>query len=112
MDEANRQGAVYEIKLSDCQASYISETGRNLNTRLTEHKQATRNGDANNHIAVHPQMTSNNIDSDSAHHTDSVKLVHNLKQAPLNRRQQLRPLTNNLSTTKTKRTNGLLTERF
>ena len=41
----NRQGAVYKIKCSDCQASYFGETGRNLNTRLTEHKRATRNGD-------------------------------------------------------------------
>ena len=40
----NRQGAVYKIKCSDCQASYIGETGRNLNTRLTEHKRAARNG--------------------------------------------------------------------
>ena len=38
-------------------ASYIGETGRNLNTRLTEHKRATRNGDANNNIAVHHQLT-------------------------------------------------------
>ena len=76
-DEANRQRAVYKIKLSDCQAFYITETGRNLNPRLTEHKQATRNGDANNHIAVPHQMTSNNIDCDSAHHTDPGKLVHN-----------------------------------
>ena len=29
---------------------HIGETGRNLNT-MTEHKQATRKGDANNHIA-------------------------------------------------------------
>ena len=43
----NRQGAVCKIKCSNCQASYIGETGRNLNTRLTEHKRATRNGDAN-----------------------------------------------------------------
>ena len=53
----NRQGAVYKIKCSDCQASYIGETGRNLNTRLTEHKRATKNGDVNNHIAVHHQLT-------------------------------------------------------
>ena len=62
----NRQGAVYKIKCSDCQASYIGETGRNLNTRLTEHKRATKNGDANNHIAVHHQLTNHNIDWDSA----------------------------------------------
>ena len=62
----NRQGAVYKIKCSGCQASYIGETGRNLNTRLTEHKRATRNGDANNHIAVHHQLTNHNIDWDSA----------------------------------------------
>ena len=48
----NRQGAVYKIKCSDCQASYIGETGRNLNTRLTEHKQATRNGDANKYTIM------------------------------------------------------------
>ena len=47
------QGAVYKIKYCDCQASYIGETGRNLSTRLTEHKRATRNGDVNNHIAEH-----------------------------------------------------------
>ena len=62
----NRQGAVFKIKCSDCQASYIGETGRNLNTRLSEHKQATKNGDANNHIAVHHQLTNHNIVWDSA----------------------------------------------
>ena len=35
-------------------------------TRLTEHKRATRNGDANNHIAVPHQRTNHNIDWDSA----------------------------------------------
>ena len=53
----DRQGEVYKIKCCDCQASYISETGRNLSTRLTEHKRATRNGDVNNHIAKHHLQT-------------------------------------------------------
>ena len=35
----------------------FGKTGRNLNTRLTEHKRARKNGDANNHIAVHHQLT-------------------------------------------------------
>ena len=38
-DEPNRrQGAVYKVKCCDSQATYIGETGRNLNVRLTEHK--------------------------------------------------------------------------
>ena len=37
-DPNNRQVAVYKIKCSDCQASYIRETGNSLNTRMTKHK--------------------------------------------------------------------------
>jgi len=95
----NRQGAVYKIKCSHCQASYIGETGRNLNTRLTEHKLATRNGDTNNHIAVHHQLTNHNIDCDSAqcltYSTNYFQRLTlkswytNLEQTPLNRYQQL-----------------------
>ena len=95
----NRQGAVYKIKCSDCQASYIGETGRNLNTRLTEHKRATKNGDANNHIAVHHQLTNQIIDWESAqcltYNTNYFQRLTleswytNLEQTPLNRCQQL-----------------------
>ena len=42
--------------------TYIGETGRNLSTRLTEHKQVTRNGDVNNHIAKHHLQTKHQID--------------------------------------------------
>ena len=45
--------------------SYIGETGKNLNRRLTKHKRATRNGDANNpFFAVHYQLTNQKIDWD------------------------------------------------
>jgi len=33
---------------------------------MTEHKRATRNGDTNNHIAVHHLQTNHRIDWDSA----------------------------------------------
>ena len=41
----NRQETVYEINCSDFHASYVGETGRNLTTRLIEHRRATRKGD-------------------------------------------------------------------
>ena len=46
-----RQGEAYKIKWGDCQATYFDGTGENLDTRLTEHKRATRNSDTNKHIA-------------------------------------------------------------
>ena len=78
---------------------YIGETGRNLNTRLTEHNWATRNGDASNHIAVRHQLTKHNIDWDSAlcltYSTNYFQRptleswYTNLEQTALNRCQQL-----------------------
>ena len=49
----DRLGAIYKIKCSDCQATYIGETGKNLTTRLNKHKRATKKGDLNNNIAEH-----------------------------------------------------------
>ena len=94
----NIQGAVYKIKCFDCQASCIGETGKNLDARLTEHKRATRNGDGDDHIAVHHQQT--NIDWDSAqcltYSTNYFQRLSlreswysNFEQTPLNRCQQL-----------------------
>ena len=81
-------------KINDC-----IETGRNLNTRLTEHKRATRNGDLNNNIAEHHLQTNHIIDWDSAecmiYSTDYYQRLTleswftNLEQTPLNRCQQL-----------------------
>ena len=61
-----RQGAVYKINCSDCRASYIGETCRNLNIRITEHKRATKKQDKTNHIAENDRLTKQNIDWDSA----------------------------------------------
>ena len=56
----------YKINCSDCHASYIGETGRNLTTRLTEHKRATRKGDVTNYVAKRHRLTNHTIDWDSA----------------------------------------------
>ena len=120
----NRQGAVYKIKCSNCRAFYIGETGRNLNRRLTEHKRARRNGDANNHIAVHHQLTNRSIDWDSAqcltYSTNYFQRLTleswytNLETDVSTDVNNYRRLTNGLSTTETKPTNGLLpkTDQF
>ena len=91
----DRQGAVYKIKYCDCQATYIGETGRNLNTRLTEHRRATRNGDINNNIAEQHLQTNHRIDWDSAacvtYSTNYYQWIilegwfTNLEQTPINR---------------------------
>ena len=94
-------GKIISIFLSNkaLQATYIGETGRNLNVRLTEHKRATRNGDINNHIAEHHLQTNHRIDWDSAkcityctNYYQRLTLESwftNLEQSPLNRCLQL-----------------------
>ena len=59
-------GAVYKIKCSDCQATYIGGTSGNLSTRLKEHKRGTNKGDLNNNIAKYHLKTNHTIDCDSA----------------------------------------------
>ena len=88
----NRPGAAYKIKCSDCRATYIGETGRNLTTRLNENKRATKKRDLNNNIAIHHLKTSHIIDWDSAtgltHSTDHHQRI-TLEQTTLNRSQPL-----------------------
>ena len=99
----DRHGAVYTIKCCDCQATYIGGTGRNLSTRLTEHKRATRNGDVNNQIAEHHLQTKHQIDWDSAtcitysteYYYQRLTLESwftNLQQTPLNHGSQQLPV--------------------
>ena len=90
-----RQGAVYKIKGCDCQATYIGETGRNLSTRLTEH----RRGTVTSTVAEHHLQTNHRIDWDSAscvtYSTNYYKRIvleswfTNLAQSPINRCLQL-----------------------
>ena len=54
----DRSGAVYKVICSDRQVTYIGQSGRNLTTRLTEHKRTTKKGDLNNNITEHYLKTS------------------------------------------------------
>ena len=118
----NRQGTVYRISCTDCKATYIGETGRNLNTRLTEHKRATRNGDIRNHISEHHRQTKHDINWDSAecisHSTNYYQRLTleswytNLERKPLNRCQQLpAPYKRLIDDIKRNRTNNRLINR-
>ena len=51
--EEMKKGVVYRMPCMDCDGSYIGETGRNLQKRLTEHKSAVKRQDEKNGIAVH-----------------------------------------------------------
>ena len=58
-----QSGVVYSIPCKDCSSFYIGETGLHLSTRLQQHKEATRKGDADKSaVAEHVWDKSHNID--------------------------------------------------
>ena len=98
-EHEDRPGTVYEIKCSDCQATYIGETDRNLTTWLDEHKRATKKNDFNNNIAEHHLKTNHTINRGPAtcvtRSTDYYQRITleswftNLEKTALNRCQPL-----------------------
>ena len=57
---------IYDVPCKDCERSYIGDTERNLQIRLTEHKAAVRRGDRKNGIAVHVQDHDHCVDWEAA----------------------------------------------
>ena len=65
-EPSNRQGAVNFTRSNAPTTRLLALVRLAETTRQTEQmKRATRNGDVNNHIAVHHQMTNHNTDWDS-----------------------------------------------
>ena len=62
-------GSGIQDQMLHCPATYIGETGRNLNTRLTEQRRATKNDDNKNNISE------NNLQKDHKIDWDSVKCI-------------------------------------
>jgi len=56
----------FDFQLSNCQATYIGETSRNLTTQLNKHKLATEKGDLNDNIVELLLKTTHTINWDSA----------------------------------------------
>ena len=55
-------GLVYRIPCSECSWSYIGETGRSLQERISEHKRAVANCQSNSEVASHVWERDHEID--------------------------------------------------
>lgn len=70
----NGHEAVDTINCSNCQASYIGEIGKNVNTRLTDHRWTARNGVVSDHIHELHRLSNRTIDWDSARYWPTAYL--------------------------------------
>ena len=73
--EMKKKNVIYEIPCKDCNMSYIGETGRSLQKRMTEHKAAVRRGDQKNGVAVHVQKYDHRVDWEAARHRARTKIM-------------------------------------
>ena len=95
----DREGLLYKIKCCNCPITYIDEMGRNLNTQVTEHRRAAKNGDSKKNIAEHHLQTDYIINWDcgecisfSTNYYQPLTLESwftNLERMPLHQCQQL-----------------------
>ena len=58
----NDKPCVYKIPCKDCDKVYVGQTGRNLNTRIVEHKRSVRYGQENSALFQHMQNVGHVID--------------------------------------------------
>ncbi len=56
------EAGIYKIPCKDCNLVYIRETGRNIDTRIKEHRYAVKRGDDNNAIYRHVLNKDHTID--------------------------------------------------
>ena len=69
-------GSIYRVPCNDCDKEYIGETGRNLDTRIHEHKRALRIDDPLNAIAQHRSAQNHQINFQDAapiHREDNIR---------------------------------------
>ena len=59
-------GCIYRIPCKTCDKSYIGQTGKELDTRIKQHKYSIKNGQENNALFVHVRDLNHPIDWDNA----------------------------------------------
>ncbi|KAM0737118.1 hypothetical protein ACS0PU_000211 [Formica fusca] len=70
-----RQNVVYKIGCNDCDASYVGQTKRQLNTRILEHKNHIRRNTSN-----HSVITDHRMNFNHNYDWDGVKILDNEPQ--------------------------------
>ena len=60
--ESKSHAGVYTIPCNHCDKIYVGQTGRNINTRILEHKRAVRYAQSNSAIFNHIQEENHTID--------------------------------------------------
>lgn len=63
-DTLDECGVVYKIDCKNCKSSYVGQTGRQLRTRINEHKRSVKNNDATSALAEHAFHTGHTINID------------------------------------------------
>ncbi len=62
----NARGCVYKILCKDCDNCYIGQTGKELNTRIKQHRYSVRKGPESNALFVHTRDNNHCTDWNNA----------------------------------------------
>ena len=73
----NKSGVVYKVECGGCNASYVGETKRRLESRLAEHRKAVQRGEVNaSALAEHVWNAGHQVDWDSMKVLDASSRHH------------------------------------
>ena len=76
LQDSSKRNVVYKISCNDCNASYVGQTGRQLNTRILEHRQhIRRNTTTNSVITDHRLHCGHEFDWDNVRVLDVEKNI-------------------------------------
>lgn len=73
----NSNGCVYKIPCKDCNSFYLGQTGKDLETRLKQHKYSVRTGQESNALFIHSRDNNHCIDWSNASSVVSCNLFVN-----------------------------------